>query len=455
MIDFPPSSSCLRRKGAATSIGPSNALLRFFLHPFVFGIVIFVTFDFMLPNTTSAPEPYPMDILHAADGDGPIPMNATLVNSTSLWVLNHRAYYTYSAFLDIQFGVIRVLTLINTTDYTKRRRVSSSFDCQVGYEPALPIDSIEGEPALLGDLSNFPFDSYFVNCPYRNDTAVPTVVSLSYCEFNSAIWLPIQLVRRKRSKKIRTIGLCVEPSADGLIDDIRVAEYLAYYHIIGITDFTFYISNTTQDVMRFLRALQRAGMKISLRLWIGSSVTSSVGLAAFINDCAYRYMDTPVQYILSAGLNEFVVPRRRKTLQSLLNKTKDAYSSFTFLSYPFQEVPTPLLRTAERGRRRETVSPPGLTSRVLAEVTRIVEAGLHVPLQMDGGEQYMFDPDDASVNLYTKMNTHFNDTVEDNVVMKFKKQVRSSPVWDVLRKTTRRASSHVAKYDGFGGSVKS
>lgn len=294
--------------------------------------------------------------------------------------------------------------------------------------------------SVLGDLGNEDFEPMFVSCPVSHGQPVPDLVSLAYHNVEPTAWFAPRRVHWNVRKLVGSVGLCVAPSTDTVVDARAIAEFVAYYVAAGVAHFSFYIRSATNPVLDFLLNLQRRhNMSVSFRIWRGfpDGYTTSAGDGAFVNDCTYRFMMTPIEYVLTVGLNEFVTFRTVLTFQELLAplKKKDP-TALVFLSYPFygRGANATEMTTQKNVLRRATVDPPGGTSRVMVKAHMVLEAGCHVSHSLFRSERHLYEPEEASVNRYAfGENTDPGSDIEnvelDTGMRRYQTKMETSVAW--------------------------
>ncbi|XP_050041705.1 uncharacterized protein [Dermacentor andersoni] len=236
----------------------------------------------------------------------------------------------------------------------------------------------------VGGLTSAPYEPVLVTCAVPEDASA-RLVSLVYRREESAFWFAPRKLHFGVRKQRASVGVCVPPwiSEDGVGAQRDLLEYLAYYAALGARHFNVYVNATDQRTLAFLLALRkRSPVSLTYRSWPGVSAGSSLAFAeaALVMDCAYSYADTPIEYVTTVALREFVVLRKASSFGDFLSKAAFANAtSLTLLSQPFTTegslgMDDMLLAQRDRLRVRPLLDPPGRTSRVFLKATRIVEA---------------------------------------------------------------------------------
>lgn len=364
------------------------------------------------------------------------------LGNASAWRRTHEDLYVCAAYLDDRTrpALVRFVGLVNNTSAvrTTRNRFYPSLECVFAYRNKTVVHTRQSSWNTLGGLTNDDMESVLVTCPLEGLEPVPDMASLVYYGVDPVVYFILRRLRWDVHKVPGSVGLCVPPSRD-LWSDVRaVAEFVAYYGVLGVREFIFYVHAATPEVLDFLLDLkQRLHISVSFRIWRGlpTSRVSELAEGAFINDCVLRFMATSMEYVLTASLHEFVSLRRVGTLQDLLVLNPKT-TALTFLSYPFYgPLPSATeLVTQTNEKRRPLVEPPGVTSRVLVKTRLVMEAGSHMAFSLFNAERRLLDPEEACIHRYGVL---VNGTIEpteknlktDSQMRGLRPKLESSPVW--------------------------
>ncbi|KAM7301224.1 uncharacterized protein ISCGN_016757 [Ixodes scapularis] len=361
----------------------------------------------------------------------------------SAWKRTHQDLYVCTAYLDDRTrpALVRFVGVANASGhgYSARRRFYPSFECVFAYRNKTSLETSQASWNVLGELGNENMESVLVTCPLQGIEPLPDLTSLVYYNSDPVVYFTLRRLRWNVRKVPFSVGLCVSPSGATWSDVRAVAEFVAYYGVLGVRQFYFYVYAATPEVLDFLLDLKnRLHLNISFRIWRGlpTSRISEVADGAFINDCILRYVPTSTEYVLTASLNEFVSLRRVATLQDLLASAPKA-TALTFLSYPFygQRPSATELITQTNVLRSSLVEPPGLTSRVLVKARLVMEAGSRVAFSLHDAQRHLFDPEEACLHRYDLVvntratSTEVENTELDSHMRKLGPKLYSSPVW--------------------------
>lgn len=360
----------------------------------------------------------------------------------SAWRRTHQDLYVCAVYLDDRTrpAQVRFVGLANNTSVVRptRNRFYPSLECVFAYRNKTVVHNRQSSWNALGGLTNGDMESVLVTCPLEGVHPVPDMASLMYYGVDPVVYFSLRRLRWDVRKVPGSVGLCVPPS-NVLWSDVRaVAEFVAYYGVLGVRQFIFYVHAATPEVLDFLLDLKhRLHVNVSFRIWRGfpTSRVSELAEGAFINDCVLRFMATSMEYVLTASLHEFVSLRRVGTLQDLLVLTPKK-TALTFLSYPFYgPLPSATqFATQTNEKRSRLVEPPGLTSRVLVKMRLVMEAGSHMAFSLYNAERRLLDPDEACIHRYGVL---VNGTIKpternletDSQMRRLLPKLERSPVW--------------------------
>ncbi|XP_077500089.1 uncharacterized protein LOC144110894 [Amblyomma americanum] len=275
-----------------------------------------------------------------------------------------------------------------------------------------------GTSCVAGGLSCGRHEPVLVNCVVPEEASA-RIVSLVYRREETAYWFVPGHLHRVVKKRRGSLGVCLPPwpeDSDALRD---LVEFVAYYTELGALHFHVYVNVTDPLTVELLRALKsRSAASITYRSWPGVAPDNSLAFAeaALVMDCVYSYSNTPIDYVITAGLREFVVLRKASSFRQLLSKAASAnLTSLTLLSQPYHAVGAlnrsdMALAQQDKLQVRTHVDPPGRTSRVLLKATYIVEADAACAYQAIQAKQVTLDSDDVTVLRYAKSPDDLNTT---------------------------------------------
>ncbi|XP_013791469.1 uncharacterized protein LOC106475326 [Limulus polyphemus] len=196
-----------------------------------------------------------------------------------------------------------------------------------------------------------------------------------------------------------TFGVCVKPLTSELskVPNVawQIADFIAYYQVLGASKFTFYDDGCPASVRRIIYDLSNEGLPVQLLPWsvdlkdlklTWRSYSDNVVMSA--QDCVYRNMYKQ-QYTLVVGVDQFVVPRSNSSLSGLIQDLSQAVEGYFAdvrfahalfcTNYPdkaVREVQFPLLSHKKTYRRQISEAYQG--SQYLAKTEAVEWAGANV-----------------------------------------------------------------------------
>lgn len=338
--------------------------------------------------------------------------------------------YIYSAYWDTRLpneSFVRIIgglqlsgnDLNLTKCLLKINNSSTIFEVPIDYE-------------ILIEHHNKPSRAVYIKC-LLPDSDLPTfaaVVPMGWNDSwaNKPPWLAVQKLQDDISSP--NIGVCVRPMFN-FSDIFRISEFIAYYEALGVSHFTFYNYDASEEVIQYLNELTLEGYSIDILPWtLPQSLNSmwALGQIASINDCMYRNMKE-IMYVAVVDLDEFITPRHVMTLHELLLKqdvpSKSA-ASFVLRSCVFcaeykpDVLPSVILpfKTQTNIRREKSIYPFLIRSKYIAKPYFIEVAGVHCIWRIIPGWEERFVPaSQAIVHHYReKLCIGKNKTLEEGEI---------------------------------------
>lgn len=270
------------------------------------------------------------------------------------------------------------------------------------------VVAIAGTSCVPGGLSCGRHEPVLVNCVVPQEASA-RIVSLVYRREETAFWFVPGHLHRVVKKRRGSVGVCLPPWPEG-DDALRdLVEFVAYYTELGARHFHIYFNATDPLTVELLGALKKkSAASITYRSWPGVPSDNSLTFAeaALVMDCVYSYSNTPIDYVITAALREFVVLRKALSLRDLLSRAAIAnLTSLMILSQPYHAIDAlnrsdMLLAQQDKLQVRPLVDPPGRTSRVLLKAANIVEADAGYAYQAIQAKQVTLDSDEVIVLRY-------------------------------------------------------
>ncbi|KAH7951988.1 hypothetical protein HPB52_016415 [Rhipicephalus sanguineus] len=316
--------------------------------------------------------------------------------------------YVMGAYADVRVSppVVRFLVVANGEE---KRRHFPPFECRFTFSNS--TDSPDSEAPVRASWSPIGhqggFEPLLVTCPTRRNDSLPRLVSLTYMGADSNGWLLPRKVERV-PKRPGTFALCVTVGDQGEPDPRTLAEFFAFYDVLGASRYVFYIRSPGAG-LDYLSALQRkygetTSTKDRLRVHLDAVQDDDEA----VTSCVYDLMTSPFEYALAVTPRDFVVPRRDATMKEFIQRSQHA-GAMTFLRYTFVG-PRPVpgvnessLISQSKVLRSAHADPPGMTSRALVRVADVVQMSARGGFSLlPSSSARVMDPRHASVCSYVE-----------------------------------------------------
>ncbi|XP_067143259.1 glycosyltransferase family 92 protein F13G3.3-like [Centruroides vittatus] len=169
---------------------------------------------------------------------------------------------------------------------------------------------------------------------YPNDRRRPTKIMLSARNGRNSTWMPVRTLAPVGNIKNK-IAVCVRPLFGTFSNNnLQVAEFIAFYHLLGADHFVFYNFEADSSLLRLLREISSSGISMDILPWDMPQVLYnmwSYGQVLSITDCVYRVASTH-EFALVIDFDEFIVPRQNYSLQRIIASSNNTnrIASFVF-----------------------------------------------------------------------------------------------------------------------------
>ncbi|XP_022249802.1 uncharacterized protein LOC111087449 [Limulus polyphemus] len=177
--------------------------------------------------------------------------------------------------------------------------------------------------------------------PYNETSTVPKNVSIFYHNSSHALnWMPVTSFPGKSLRSKGRIAACVKPLYGPFTDKDLLAQFLAYYTIIGIDHFYIYNNLSSTEVSEVISNVKDKGVSITIIPWIipyqpQITIQPTRFLErTMLQDCYYRRM-FHYEYVMNVDVDEFIVLKQHSSIQLML---KTLSSSGRFGYFTFSEV---------------------------------------------------------------------------------------------------------------------
>ncbi|XP_076330156.1 beta-1,4-galactosyltransferase galt-1-like [Tachypleus tridentatus] len=298
---------------------------------------------------------------------------------------------------------------------------------------------------IIQEHHNQLFSAMYFFCYCDSKSSPPLFVALRHIPtLLESAKLPVhnRNVSEVRATK-NELAVCVRPFFGPFNNTLALAEFVALYHNLGVSQFTFYDYKITNQVRKFISSLQEEGLNINLLSWSLPDPmilsTWAYGQVASNQDCVYRHM-FDYNYVLLVDIDEFLFPRKHETLQEMIKSfpiekwgSLEIRNAFFCKENPVEFVnwnaSIPLAST--RFTERETkIWKSKNRSKIIVQPFKIITCGIHfVWKHFDAWNAIVVSPSVCLMHHY-RDGTCSNDSqkIKDNHALKYKKQLLTSKV---------------------------
>ncbi|KAL1469049.1 hypothetical protein MTO96_004782 [Rhipicephalus appendiculatus] len=307
-------------------------------------------------------------------------------------------------------------------------------NCSYTWESNVVV--VPGKSVPAGGLTSVPYEPVLVTCVVPDNASI-SVVSLVYRSEESAFWFVPRKLQFTFTKHRATVGVCVPPwtSKDSAETQRDLLEYIAYHSALGARHFNVYVNATDEQTLAFLLSLKkRSPVSLTYRMWPGVPADNNLAFAeaALVLDCVFSYANTPIEYVTTIALREFIVLRNESTFGDFLSKPEfENATSVLLLGQTFTADGAPskgdmLLAQRDKLRVRISLDPPGRTSRVFLKATHIVDADAAQDYNSLKANPITVDSDRAVVLRYVASPDDYSGKGENGVYMDFSNYTKNA-----------------------------
>ncbi|XP_022257592.1 uncharacterized protein LOC111089421 [Limulus polyphemus] len=290
------------------------------------------------------------------------------------------------------------------------------------------------------------FSAMYFFCYWGSKRPPPLAVALRHIPTSlESAKLP---VHNRNVSKVRVtkdnIAVCVRPFFGPFNNTLDLAQFVALYHTLGVSHFTFYDYRITNQVREFISSLQKEGFSIELLPWsLPNPVilnTWAYGQLASSQDCVYRHM-FDYNYVALVDVDEFLFPRKNETLQEMIKSfpiekwsSLEIRNSFFCKRNPEKTVSSnasiPLTSTRFI-KREKKIWKPKIRSKIIVQPFKIITCGIHFVWEhFEAGNAIVVPPSVCLMHHYrdSMCSKDPQKIVVDNYALKFKDQLLKSKV---------------------------
>ncbi|XP_067136089.1 beta-1,4-galactosyltransferase galt-1-like [Centruroides vittatus] len=253
------------------------------------------------------------------------PQSQLIINK---WFRVKEHYYVHSAYWKYRKtpSFVRIIAI-----GLKRPINSTTFSCLLEYKNG-SIKSSDINYEFIPDDHQQKHTSLFFYCTTPD---IPQRVALTSYQQNATHWIKVALTEPVESDEIwqSNIAVCVRPFfGEFANNNLPLAQFIAYYQIMGVQHFTFYDYEAENSIKLLLNALIDGGIPISLFPWNLPTDVSDVwdyGHLANVADCMYRYAKTH-KYVVIVDIDELIMPQQNISLMDVIKTYNLSWSNLLF-----------------------------------------------------------------------------------------------------------------------------
>ncbi|XP_067136088.1 beta-1,4-galactosyltransferase galt-1-like [Centruroides vittatus] len=219
------------------------------------------------------------------------------------WTRVKDGYYVYSAYWEYRKtpSFVRIIAIGPTKPI-----YSATFSCLLEYKN--------------GSIKNTRYSQRVALTPYKR---------------SATHWIKVVLTEPVKDDQSwqNNIAVCVPPLfGEFANNNLPLAEFIAYFQIMGVQHFTFYDYKAGNFIKLLLNALIDEGIPISLFPWNLPTDVSDVwdqGHLANVADCTYRYAKTH-KYVVTVDIDELIIPQQNISLMDIIKTYNSPWSDLLF-----------------------------------------------------------------------------------------------------------------------------
>ncbi|XP_064484848.1 uncharacterized protein LOC135397301 isoform X2 [Ornithodoros turicata] len=266
--------------------------------------------------------------------------NATLADDAGedTWTGVLPGVHVYSAYVEQRNGApwsdVRLIGIVARSNPILSKK-KEGLKCRVRVRSRVHVGRVEF--SLVPEDHGFQFTAVFILCmlerAFDPDCCPGVEVALKYQAY-PLTWISVHQPRVNEGEDV--VSVCVRPLFGPYDNLLQLAEFITYYSVVGVKDYSFYSYQVSREVDHFFRFLrERHKVVAHLRPWnfpVGSGLIHEQGQLAFVQDCIYRARLSS-KYVVIVDLDEFIVAKHHKTLPDAILALEQKYSPKTTGSF--------------------------------------------------------------------------------------------------------------------------
>lgn len=173
---------------------------------------------------------------------------------------------------------------------------------------------------------------FFICYPHNGKR--PKKIMLSVIDSRNSTWLPVRTSTLNKNIQNK-IAVCVRPLFGRFTNNnLQIAEFIAFYQLLGVDHFVFYNLEAENSLLRLLREISKTGISVDILPWDLPRVLYNTWAHAqvlSITDCVYRVAPTH-EFALVIDVDEFIIPKQNYSLQRIIASSNNSpqIASFVF-----------------------------------------------------------------------------------------------------------------------------
>ncbi|XP_076348068.1 uncharacterized protein LOC143245596 [Tachypleus tridentatus] len=265
------------------------------------------------------------------------------------WKKVDRHLFTYSAYWDDRITVpatpfVRVFGIFSQST-TLEHRQTFRFICLLNFD-----DKVVNGQVTVKYLDRKNYYMFEVRCkPPRNITVALSPKQVAVRDINSfskVRWTRVHTFYKGKSDLKRgKITVCAKPFYGPYNLTTFLAEFIAFYKVVGVSHFFFYDFQTSLATRKMLDNVSKRGISMnilpwSLPFWLEGnkySISTKNMHRIMRQDCTFRSMYR-YEFIINVDVDEFIVPRTHRTLSKTLEDLVAKSSTFHKAYFKIHEV---------------------------------------------------------------------------------------------------------------------
>ncbi|XP_067136092.1 uncharacterized protein [Centruroides vittatus] len=253
------------------------------------------------------------------------PQSQFIINK---WIHVKEDYYVYSAYWEYRKtpSFVRIIAI-----GPKKPINSNTFSCLLEYKNG----SIKCSDVNYEFIPEDHYQKHISLFFYCTTPDIPRRVALTSYQQNATYWIKVALTEPVESDEIwqSNIAICVRPFfGEFANNNLPLAEFIAYYQIMGVQHFTFYDYKAGNSIKLLLNALIDEGIPISFFPWNLPADVSDAwdhGHLANVADCMYRYAKTH-KYVVIVDIDELIMPQQNISLMDIIKTYNSSWDNLLF-----------------------------------------------------------------------------------------------------------------------------